>query len=202
MPHKDFDRDTIDSDHSLLTTFAMPKSKAWRTLVKEREASRGRGLRGGMLAQAKAPAKQTLQSRNRRAPTGPPPGYPKTTDVGKVEYPVPKYTNPLLSLAWNGSARGDCPMCYVFDTVLPSRQFDRTNPFHGDKELPLSESDDKDIVDVDGQGEGLMPCDVKEFSYVYFTHLKRTWLNDFRSIHLFQCEIFGHNFLSWAKGDT
>ena len=93
-------------------------------------------------------------------------------------------------------------MCYVFDTVLPSRQFDRTNPFHGDKELPLSESDDKDIVDVDGQGEGLMPCDVKEFSYVYFTHLKRTWLNDFRSIHLFQCEIFGHNFLSWAKGDT
>lgn len=55
-------------------------------------------------------------------------------------------------------------MCYVFDTVLPSRRFDRTNPFHRDKELPLSGSDDEDIVDVDGQGEGLMPCDVEESS--------------------------------------
>ena len=120
-----------------------------------------------------APVKSTGGQRKGSAEKPP---YEETTNVQDVTHAVAEDVHPLLRLGWK--VNNDFPMCFVFDVVLPCRQFDGTKPFNKDESLPEFGVDTHiNIVDADGQGDGLMPYEAWEFKYVHIALLKRTQLS-------------------------
>ena len=78
------------------------------------------------------------------------------TNVQDVAHAVAEDIHPLLRLGWK--VNNDFLMCFVFNVILPCQQFDGTKPFNKDKLLPeFGVNTHINIVDTDGQGDGLMP---------------------------------------------
>ena len=177
----------------------MPKS----ALLPQRELHRVVDAPRG--AQGKPPDR--VQTRSRAAlQTAPQPQdapYEQTTDVEQVKRPVGEHVHKNLALGWKINQR--FPMCYIFDAVLPSRQFDSTKLFNKDEEPAEYGSDPNDIADIDcAAGDGLMPYEAWNFEYVtsaILRCLQAIQCNNFRSPHFVKCEITERNFLWWRPDE-
>jgi hypothetical protein len=86
---------------------------------------------------------------------------PGETTPSNVNQPVSTLVHPNLTSAW--TINKAMPMCFIFDTVLPARQFKRGLVFSEDPDAPFprhNEVDPGEITETDmdeSSGPGLTP---------------------------------------------
>jgi hypothetical protein len=135
-------------------------------------ASRGKSSAQPQKKKKTADPPQTRSTANRpqvslkgkgRRKSSPPPeesededNYANTTDPTKVTRPVIDLVDENLSLAWRIDPGN--PMCFIFDAVLPGRQFKRGMEWDPNVELPgYGPPPWPDLTESDGSDPGLMP---------------------------------------------
>jgi hypothetical protein len=82
--------------------------------------------------------------------------YGETTDPSLVTHPDKRYVHKAMLNAWK-ITRGN-PMCFIFDSHSPARQFKRGVPFTDNQDFPLyGRPPHKDLTESDTDTPGLMP---------------------------------------------
>jgi hypothetical protein len=89
----------------------------------------------------------------------PPPGE---TDPAKVNRPISTIVHENLKSAW--AINKALPMCFIFDTISPARQFKRGTPFDEQGQFPeYSEGELNNVTETDGDPIPWMPYVLKEY---------------------------------------